>query len=36
MNKKLFFIISLLTIMLLTACGNKATTTEEADNRNDK
>ena len=29
MNKKLFFIISLLTIMLLSACGAKSTTTEK-------
>lgn len=31
MNKKLFFIISLLTIMLLSACGAKSTTTEESE-----
>ena len=31
MNKKLFFIISLLTIMLLSACGAKSTTTEETE-----
>jgi zinc transport system substrate-binding protein len=29
MNKKLFFIVSLMTIMLLSACGNKATTKEK-------
>ena len=29
MNKKLFFIISLLTIILLSACGAKSTTTEK-------
>ena len=38
MNKKLFFIVSLITIMLLTACGNKATTKEETatETKNDK
>ncbi len=30
MNKKLFFIISLITIILLSACGAKTTTKEEA------
>ncbi len=29
MNKKLFFIISLLTIILLSACGAKSTSTEK-------
>jgi len=36
MNKKLFFIISLLTIMLLSACGAKSTTTEETETKTEE
>jgi len=36
MNKKLFFIISLLSIMLLSACGAKSTTTEETETKTEE
>ncbi|MBO0588816.1 metal ABC transporter substrate-binding protein [Sporosarcina sp. E16_8] len=36
MNKKLFFIISFLTIILLSACGEKSTLTKNADTGKEK